>query len=258
MSQDVTTQTQSQAPAQRPQPQLMGFLQQMRPEIERALPRHLQGDRFVRIVTTEINKNPMLAQSTPESFFGALLTAAALGLEIGVLGEAYLVPYRNKRAGTVECQLIVGYQGLVDLFWRHPLAKGIDAQAVHENDHFVIKKGLAEDLDYRPAVTNRGKIIGYYAKAELSTGAAIFDFFTPEEIKTLRGGKVGTSGDIADPMRWMERKTALKQVLKLMPKSAELATALRADETIGSMAVGKAIAQGDALPELEYAEAADE
>lgn len=255
MSEVTTQQTKTPATQQQGgQPPLMGFLQKMRPEIERALPRHLQGDRFVRIVITEVNKNPMLGQSTPESFFGALLTAAALGLEIGsASNESYLVPYRNKNAGTVECQLIVGYQGLAKLFWQSPLAKRLDAQAVYENDHFVIKKGLVQDLDHVPATTNRGKIIGYYAVAELHNGGLTYDFFTPDEIKTLRGGKVGTSGDIKDPMRWMERKTALKQVLKLMPKSVELATGIRADETIGSMAVGQAIASGDPIPELEHA-----
>lgn len=249
---EVTTQTKATVAKQQSQG-LAGALEAMRPEIERVLPRHLSGDRITRIVLTEVRKNPKLAQTDPNSFFGALLTAAALGLEPGVNGQAYLVPYGK------ECQLIIGYQGFVDLFWRHPLAKRLSAEAVYENDHFAYDKGLNMRLEHEPKLDgDRGKIRGYYAIAELSTGGINFEFFTPEEIKTLRGGKVGTSGNIDDPMRWMERKTALKQVLKLMPKSAELATALRADETIGSMAVGKAIATGDALPELEYAEAANE
>src|SRR5699024_2801941 len=125
---------------QQNQPKLVAALEQMKPELEKALPKHLSGDRIARIVLTEIRKNPQLAQSTPESFFGALLTAAALGLEPGVNGEAYLVPYRNKNAGTVECQLIVGYQGVAKLFWQHPLAKRMSAEYVCENDHFAYDK----------------------------------------------------------------------------------------------------------------------
>jgi recombinational DNA repair protein RecT len=33
-------------------------------------------------------------------------------------------------------------------------------------------------------------------------------------------------------MRWMERKTALKQMLKLLPKTVELTAALVADEQV--------------------------
>lgn len=232
-------------------PTLVQALESMKPELAKVLPAHLSGDRVARITLTEIRKNPKLAQCNPQSFFGALLTAAALGLEPGVSGEAYLVPYKT------ECQLIVGYQGLAKLFWQHPLAKRISAEYVCENDHFAFDKGLTARLEHTPAHGERGRVIGYYAIAELSTGAAIFDYFTADQIKALRNGAVGTSGNVKDPEHWMERKTALKQVLKLMPKSAELARTLRVDETIGSLAVGKAIASGDGLPEIEYAEAVD-
>lgn len=240
--------------ATRQQPSLVAALEKIKPELERALPRHLSGDRIARIVLTEVRKTPKLAQCTPDSFYGALLTAAALGLEPGVNGEAYLAPYDDRKRGITECQLIVGYQGVAKLFWQHPLAKRMSAEYVCENDHFAYDKGLTLRLEHTPATGDRGAVIGYYAIVELSTGGIAFDFFTVEQIKRLRGGKVGPSGQIADPERWMERKTALKQVLKLLPKSVELATAMKADETIGSMAVGKAIAAGDPPPELEHAD----
>ena len=94
-------------------------------------------------------------------------------------------------------------------------------------------------------------MIGYYAIAELTTGGLVFDYFTAAQIFKLRG-RVGTSGGIKDPEHWMERKTALKQVLKLMPKAVELIGALHADEAIGSMALGTAIADGEALPTVEH------
>lgn len=238
----------SEMTTQKKTPTLVDALQSMRPELERVLPAHLSGDRLARIVLTEVRKTPKLAQTDPNSFFGALLTVAALGLEPGVNGQAYLVPYGK------ECQLIIGYQGLVELFWRHPLAKRLSAEVVYENDHFAIDKGLTARLEHTPAIGERGKVVGYYAIAELKGGGVNYDFFTPEDIKALRGGKIGTSGGVVDVRHWMERKTALKQVLKLMPKSVELARAVRVDESIGSLAVGKAIASGDGVPELEFAE----
>lgn len=230
------------------QASLATALEHMRPELERALPKHMSGDRLARITLTEVRKNPELARCSPASFFGALLTAAALGLEPGVSGECYLIPYKQ------DCELVIGYQGVAKMFWQHPMAKRLSAEYVCENDHFVYDKGLTQRLEHTPATGDRGKVIGYYAIAELNTGATAFDYFTAEQIKALRGGKVGTKG-VADPERWMERKTALKQVLKLMPKSVELVHALSVDETVGSMAVGKAIASGDGLPQIEHADA---
>ena len=220
-------------------PTMVDQLKTMLPEIQRSLPKHMSGDRFTRIVLTEMRKTPKLAQTTPESFFGSLMTASAIGLEPGVNGECWLVPYENKKARIVECQLIIGYQGVVKLFWQHPLAKRIAAETVYANDHFRISKGLVQALDHEPAQGDRGEVVGYWALAELTTGGMNFDYFSAEEIRAIRRSKVGSSGDIPDPQHWMERKTAIKQVLKLMPKSAHLAAAIDADEQPGSMHRGE-------------------
>lgn len=215
-------------------PTIAQVIKRMEPEIARALPRGLDADRVARLALTVVRQNNRLAESTPQSFAGALLTAAALGLEPGVNGEAYLVPYRDNNAGTVECQLIVGYQGMAKLFFQHPLARALDAQAVYENDEFDYAYGTSPFLRHRPAPKDRGEVIYYYAVATLTTGATAFEVLTPEQVKTLRRGKVGTSGDIPDPQHWMERKTVLRQLIKLLPKSATLSAAIDADEQVGS------------------------
>jgi recombination protein RecT len=158
-----------------------------------------------------------------------------MGLEPGVQGECYLVPYRDNKRNVVECQLIVGYQGIVKLFWQHPLAAGVTAEWVGANDTFRFSKGLNPILEHEQARSGeRGDPVYYYAIVRAKGREPLWDVFTPEEIKKLRRGKVGSSGDIADPMHWMERKTALKQVLKLAPKSTRLDMALRSDETSGT------------------------
>lgn len=205
----------------------------MQPEIARALPKHLDADRMARLALTAVRKNPKLAECTPESFAGALLTAAALGLEPGVNDECYLVPYRDKSRG-MECQLIVGYQGLSKQYFQSPLAAYLDAQAVFEGDDFDYAYGTDPFLRHKPKKGgDRGAVTDYYAVAKLTTGATRFVVLSPEEVKELRRGKVGPSGDIPDPQRWMERKTALRQLLKLLPKSPSLAQTLRADERSG-------------------------
>ena len=228
------------------------FISALQPEIARALPRHLDADRIARLALTAVRKSDMearkrnkpnesLANCTPESFAGALLTAAALGLEPGVNGEAYLVPYKG------ECTLIVGYQGFVKLFWQSPMAKHIDAQAVYELDEFDYEYGLAPRLHHKPARGNRGRITDYYAVATLNTGASAFVVLTADEVKALRGGKVGTSGQIKDPQHWMERKTAIRQLVKLLPKSTALAAAAKADERDGHELYAERVAERHAI-----------
>src|SRR5690606_30662561 len=72
---------------------LTALIERMKPQIARALPKHMDPDRLARIATTVLRQTPQLGQCTPESLLGALMTCAQLGLEPGPLGHAYLVPY---------------------------------------------------------------------------------------------------------------------------------------------------------------------
>lgn len=242
-------------------PTVGALIQQLRPEIQRALPAGLSGDRVARLALTCVRKEPKLAECTPESFAGALLSAAALGLEPGVNGEAYLVPYKDRKTQISECTLIIGYQGFAKLFWQHPLAKHLDCQAVHERDSFDYRLGTDPFLSHKPATGERGRIVNYYAVAGLEGGAAPFVVLSPEEVKALRGGKTGSSGNIPDPQKWMERKTVLRQLFKLTPKSTQLATAIQADERTGTDLHAEHVAarelEAPAVPALAAAAPAD-
>lgn len=219
----------AQAEQQAPQ-SIAEYLELLAPQLERALPGARPGDgkRIARIALTLVRKTPKLAECSPASFAASLMTASQLGLDLGVEGEAYLVPYKR------ECTLIVGYRGYTKLFWQHPMARHIDAQAVRENDKFSYAYGLHPHLEHVPAEKDRGEVIYFYAVASLSTGAATFVVLTPEEVKQLRRGKVGPNGDIPDPQLWMERKTAIRQMVKTLPKSPALARAAEVDEMTGT------------------------
>ena len=66
-------------------------------ELEKAVPNCMNAERLCRIALTTVRLNPKLAECTPESFLGALFQAAQLGLEPNVEGQAYLIPYTNKK-----------------------------------------------------------------------------------------------------------------------------------------------------------------
>lgn len=233
-------------------PSLVQVVQRLQPEIARALPKHMDADRMARLALTVLRQTPALAKCSPESFAGALLTAAALGLEPGVNQEAYLVPY-----GT-ECQFIAGWQGLCKLFWQHPLAKHLDAQAVFEHDDFDYAYGLRPYLTHKPARGDRGKIVEYYAVASLTTGAEVFEVMSPDEVAAVRKAGGNRRSNIADPQHWMERKTVLRQLVKRLPKSTLLAHALAADERSGTELVAQhvpeAITAGHDVIDVETGE----
>lgn len=227
----------------------MQIVHSLGPEIQRALPKGMDGDRIARLALTAIRKNPKLGECTSESFAGALLTASAMGLEPDVNGEAYLVPYGR------ECQLIVGYQGYTKLFWQHPLAKDIDTQPVYEGDEFDWARGLSPFLHHRESRDRdrtKKPILYYWAAVTLSTGGRHFEVLTPEQVKELRGGKVGPDPKFkgGDPQRWMERKTVLRQTLKLVPRSTQLSIAINADERTGSELFMERAAEAEPRQEL--------
>ena len=56
------------------------FVKKMEKEIAKALPSVMTPERFTRIVLSAISANPKLGSCTPESFLGAMMTSAQLGL----------------------------------------------------------------------------------------------------------------------------------------------------------------------------------
>ncbi|MGW2484963.1 recombinase RecT [Streptomyces sp. NPDC001571] len=215
---------------------LVQFVQQMRPEIERALPAHLGGaDRIARIALTELRRVEHLAECTRESFAGALMTCSALGLEPGgVSGEAYLLPFWSKKTRTYEVQLVLGYQGMIKLFWQHPLAAGLDTHTVYEGDEFAYEYGLDPVLRHVPARGSaKGPATHYYAVARLTNGGNAFVVLDVDDVEAIRKrSKAKDFGPWSTDYDAMARKTCVRQLFKMLPKSAELARAVAHDGTV--------------------------
>ncbi|WP_159067403.1 recombinase RecT [Gordonia iterans] len=216
------------APAQQQgEPTLAQLIERMKPEIGRALPKHMNPDRMARIATTVLRQTPALARCTPESFLGALLTASQLGLEPGPLGEAYLVPYGN----TVT--FIPGYRGLVKLAFQSGRVQTLQAHVVHENDDFDYSYGLTPTLRHKPSLGDRGKPIAVYAAAVLKDGGSQFEVMSVADVEAIRRrSKAGNNGPWKTDWSAMARKTVVKQLAKWLPLSTEFSDAVVRDGTI--------------------------
>lgn len=141
---------------------MQGYVKAMEKEIAKALPSVITPERFTRMVFTALSANPKLQQCTPNSFLGAMMQAAQLGVEPNTpIGQAYLIPYKNK--GMLECQFQLGYKGLIDLCNRSGDIKDIQAHEVYENDLFEFEYGLEPKLKHVPTMKDRGEVIAYYA-----------------------------------------------------------------------------------------------
>ena len=66
------------------------YIKTMEGEIKKALPSVITPERFTRMVLSALSTTPKLASCTPQSFLGAMMSAAQLGLEPNTpLGQAY-------------------------------------------------------------------------------------------------------------------------------------------------------------------------
>ena len=214
---------------------LKGLLMSMQGQIAKALPTVLTPERYTRMVMTALSTNPQLQQCTPESFLGAVMQAAQLGVEPNTpLGQAYLIPYRNK--GRLECQFQLGYKGMLDLAYRSGEVSVIDAQAVHENDLFEFEYGLEPKLKFKPSLTNRGPVVAYYAMFRTKDGGFNFAVMSREDVEQFAKQYSKAAGSGYSPWSTnfdsMAKKTVLKQVLKYAPLKSDFMRSVAADETI--------------------------
>ena len=191
-----------------------------------ALPKHINSDRFVRIAITTIRQNPKLAQCNQESLLGALMVSAQLGLEPGVLGQCYLIPYGR------ECQFQIGYKGMIELLRRSGQLKDIYAYSVYENDEFEMTYGLDRDLKHKPNLQDRGNFIGCYCVAVLKDDARAFEYMTKEEIEAhgKKFSKTYGNGPWKTDFEAMAHKTVVKKMLKWLPVSVEFLEMANKDE----------------------------
>jgi len=200
-------------------------------QITMALPKHMTPDRLLRIAMTTIQKTPLLLDCDPKSLVGAVMESAQLGLEPdGILGHAYLIPFRFKDRG-YQAQLMVGYKGLISLARRSGQVISIAAHVVRENDDFYYCYGLEEKLHHVPAPNNRGKTTHVYAVAQLRDGGHAFDVMSFAEVEEIReSSKAKDTGPWRTHWDEMARKTAVRRLAKYLPLSTEFQRAAAIDE----------------------------
>lgn len=213
------------------QKSVMGLLEQMKGEIARCLPKHLTPERMARIALTELRKTPKLQECDPLSFIAAIMQASQLGLEPGILGSCYLIPFNNNSTGKVECTFMPGYRGFLDLARRSGQIVSLVARAVYSNDEFSYEFGLKENLIHRPAMNDRGELVAVYAVAILKDGGHQFDVMSKKDVDMIKNqSKSKNNGPWVTHYEEMAKKTVLRKLFKWLPCSVEMQKAVSLDE----------------------------
>ena len=209
------------------------YIKSMEGEIAKALPSVITPERFTRMVLSAISVNPKLGSCTPQSFLGAMMNAAQLGLEPNTpLGQAYLIPYGN------SVQFQIGYKGLIDLAYRSGEVELVQAHIVYENDDFECEFGLEPKLVHKPADKNRGEAVKVYAMFKTKSGGYGFEVMSMDEVKKHAEKFSQTAKSSSSPWKTnfeeMAKKTVLKKCLKYAPMKSDFVKAVVQDETVKS------------------------
>jgi recombination protein RecT len=213
------------------------MLTQWLPEIKRALPKHLNGDRMARVALTAFRRTPKLADCDPRSVFAAVIQASQLGLEPDTLGRSYLIPYEKRakvdgkwKTIAVECQFVPGWKGLVDLMNRSGQGT-VYTGVIFKDQEYTFTDGSKRELliHKETGLVDPADITHAFAVGHIKGGMyPVIELWRMEKVIKHRDryNKVGEKHYSFGNMEMYARKVVLLQVLKYMPCSAELAAAM--------------------------------
>lgn len=221
-------------------------IKSMAEQFQLAMPRGNEARQLVRDALTCLRLEPKLADCDALSVLGSLMTCAQLGLRPAVLGHAWPLPFWDRNAnggqGGFRAQLIIGYQGYLDLAYRSGLVTGASARTRYSEDEWSLEYNQDGDrLRHTPYDAGpRGKPVSYYARLLIKGGGYVLtDPMSHADMQDYRdkyAPRSNRTGEVTGVWRTdfesMAHKTMLRRAFKLGPKSTELATALAADDGV--------------------------
>lgn len=145
-----------------------------------------RSKRFVASITSAVAVNPALQDCEAGSILASALLGESLNLSPSPqLGQFYLVPFNDKKAGVKKAQFILGYKGYLQLVMRSGQVKKINAVEIKDGELIKfdplkeeIECKLIEDWNEREAT----ETIGYYAFFELTNGFIKAIYWSKEQM----------------------------------------------------------------------------
>lgn len=212
-----------------------------------------EAGHVVASVMGVVNNNKVLQQCSNESVLSAALTGVSLGLNVNpALGQAYIVPYRNKKKikdengkereeWVWEAQFQIGFKGFLQLALRTREYTRLNVTEIREGEY----KGeniITGDYEFEPvkdkAEREKLPVVGYVAYLRLTSGFEKMLYMTKEEVdkhaKRYSQAYKNGYGLWKTDFDMMAMKTVLKLLIsKYGPTSSKkLQTAFLADQAV--------------------------
>jgi len=203
---------------------MSNFMDKIKPQLALALPKHLTADRMARLALTAFSTTPKLRNCDMQSIAASIMTAGQLGLEPGVNGAGYLIPYGK------TCTFVPGWKGLVDLVSRSGRGT-VFTGVIFKDQKYTFTDGAKRDLVIHdetdldaPEDITHAYAIGWVKDATMP----IIELWRVSKIEKHRDkyNKVGKNHYSFRDWEMYCRKVPLLQVLKYMPCSVEVSNAM--------------------------------
>lgn len=228
------------------------YLDKAKGKIAVALPKHLNADRMLRLALTAFSTTPKLRECSAISILSSIIVASQLGLEIGVAGQGWLIPY----SGT--CTFVPGWRGMASLLNNSGRATAWTG-CVFEGDTWEFELGSQPRCRHIPG-DNYGdpdKMTWVYACGKVNgSEQAVIEAWPMSRVWKHRDrfNKVGNRHYSFQHPEMYARKVVLLQVLKYMPASVELQNAITAATAVdggrtSTVIDGGIVIEGEELPQ---------
>lgn len=249
---DAVAPAASNVPATKPPSQIEVFhgnLKRYENDLKALLTIHnIPPEKFMTLTLNAVKRMPQLLECDPKTLFGAIMVAAELGLEPNTnMGFAHILPYKRKfKKGNVwesvlEAQFQIGYPGWLEIMYRNPKIESIDSGVIYENEEWYFDKGKREPFSHTPLPpSERGENwVAVFAIAWLKDASRpkVIVLYK-EDIDKIKALSQGANSEYSpwnstkDPFLWMPRKTALKQLVKELPKTKEIEKVYHIDNVV--------------------------
>ncbi len=207
-------------------------LEKMIPEMQKALPKHLNAERMARLTFTLFRTTKALQSCSIQSLLGSVMTLAQLGLEPGILGQAYILPYKGVATP------VIGYTGYLMLAHRSGQVTSMVAREVCDGDEFAYEYGLEDTIHHIPNPTVERvwkNLQAVYFIATFKDGSHHLDVMHLPEIQARKkrspaASKPDSPWNHPEDALAMARKTVIRKNWRYLPLSPEILRAEVIDE----------------------------
>jgi recombination protein RecT len=206
------------------------YLESKISDLARACPKGVNPETMVQVADLIVRRNLDLQKCTPDSILACMVEAGALGWNLSPkLCECYLIPFKNKHTGNVECTLMPGFRGLAKLARGDGKIESIIPRVVYHGDEFSVEFEPNTAVHHRPELrdSHRGPVTHVYCAITFTSGRKLYEVMTKDEIEQIRSYSLKKDGSFwRDHWEEMAKKTVIRRACKSLDSTPQLERAI--------------------------------